>query len=184
MKAWTQCSDLRFPAVSGLGTRCSRGPRNHTELSANFLNKTRRGQNSVSQDSQTPREKYLRLRASEHQPLGVVPQLPHPFPGDVRPVWVGTTRSHLLLGSWICSRLTLGLTAFYEWPTEDPAMVDLQSCRKQWVLEKLVTLLGITGAESQDCPRGEQWIYWWGIILVQLKAERLDNTWWRFYVVL
>lgn len=81
--------------------------------------------------------------------------LPCPFPGDVGPVWVGLDPlgpmgSHVLLGGWPCSGRTLGLTDFCEGPTGGPAVVNLQTCRKQRALEEVVPLPGITGVGSQD----------------------------------
>lgn len=94
----------------------------------------------------------------EHQPLEMVSLASKSSQVDMRPVWVdtdwmGMIRSHLFPGSWFWSRLTAGLKAYHEWPTREPAMVNLQSCRKQWASGELATLLGMIGVGSQDCPR-------------------------------
>lgn len=94
----------------------------------------------------------------EHQSLEMVSLASKSSQVDMRPVWVdvdqmGMIRSHLLPGSWFWSRLTAGLKVYHEWPTREPATVNLETCRKQQASGEFATLLGMIGVGSQDCPR-------------------------------
>lgn len=63
-KPWTELSDLRFPAESGLWTKSAWGPQDPTELSANFL--IRQGEVKIlwTKNHRPWENKNLRPRAS------------------------------------------------------------------------------------------------------------------------